>query len=150
MVYRDVPTVLCTNEPEHDTDSVVRGIGIGQPGSFSAVPLIRTGCLPPLLIHNLIDDLGFYIRYARCAQMPLSSRTFIDFMVDALEKRLRNALLGVAGITFDGCLTTARARSMQAVAPRSLAPSCAHARHTVLRIPMEPEASRSRQRADPR
>ncbi|WP_224041706.1 LysR family transcriptional regulator [Paraburkholderia unamae] len=83
-VYRDVPTVLCTNEPELETDAVASGVGIGQLGSFSAVPLIRTGRLLPLLTHNLSDDLGLYICYARRAQMPLRARTFIDFMVDAL------------------------------------------------------------------
>ncbi len=83
--YRDVPAVLCTNDPDVETDAVVQGVGIGQLGSFSAMPLIRAGRLIPLLTQYVSDSQGLYICYARRTQLPLRLRTFIDFMIETLE-----------------------------------------------------------------
>jgi DNA-binding transcriptional LysR family regulator len=84
-VYRDIAAVFCSSDPDVETEAVVAGIGVGQLGSFTAVPLIRAGRLVPLLTRYVSDSQGLYICYARRTQMSLRSRTFIDFMVDRLE-----------------------------------------------------------------
>ncbi|MFP3550889.1 substrate binding domain-containing protein [Paraburkholderia sp. SIMBA_049] len=60
-VYRDVPAVFCSSDPDVETEAVVAGIGIGQLGSFTAVPLIRAGKLVPLLTQNVGDTQGLYM-----------------------------------------------------------------------------------------
>ena len=84
-VYREIPAVFCSSDPDVETEAVFEGVGIGQLGSFTAVPFIRARRLVPLLTQHISDSQGLYICYARRTQMHLRSRTFIDFMVNQLE-----------------------------------------------------------------
>jgi len=80
-VYRDVPAVLCANDPEAEALAVRDGLGVGQLGSFHALPMIRSGQVVPLLLDHISSHLGVYLCYARRTQLPLRLRAFIDFMV---------------------------------------------------------------------
>ncbi|ANN65850.1 LysR family transcriptional regulator [Bordetella bronchialis] len=85
IVYRDVPPALCMNDPELETRAVAAGLGIGQLGSFTAVPLIRAGQLVPLLLPHTVQRIAMYLCYARRTHMPLRVRLFIDFMMERLQ-----------------------------------------------------------------
>jgi DNA-binding transcriptional LysR family regulator len=83
--YRDIAPAICMNDPELETRAVLAGLGIGQLGSFTAVPLIRAGQLVPLLLPHTVQRIAMYLCYARRAQMPARVRLFIDFMVERLQ-----------------------------------------------------------------
>ncbi|OZI26727.1 LysR family transcriptional regulator [Bordetella genomosp. 9] len=84
VVYRDVPPAICMNDPDLETRAVLAGLGIGQLGSFNAVPLIRAGQLVPLLLPHTVQRIAMYLYYARRTQMPKRARLFIDFMMERL------------------------------------------------------------------
>ncbi|CAM3463218.1 LysR family transcriptional regulator [Bordetella sputigena] len=84
IVYRDLQPAMCMNDPDLETRAVLAGLGIGQLGSFNAVPLIRAGQLVPLLLPHTVQRIAMYLYYARRAQMPKRARLFIDFMTERL------------------------------------------------------------------
>jgi DNA-binding transcriptional LysR family regulator len=84
-VYRDIQPSICLNDPELETRAVLGGLGIGQLGSFTAVPLIRAGQLVPLLLPHTVHRMAMYLCYARRTHLPARVRLFIDFMVERLR-----------------------------------------------------------------
>lgn len=84
IVYRDVPPAICVNDTEMETQAVLSGLGIGQLGSFNAIPHIRTGRLVALLMQHINEYGTVYIYYRHRTEQPLRVRTFIDFMVERI------------------------------------------------------------------
>ncbi|MGF6773630.1 DNA-binding transcriptional LysR family regulator [Paraburkholderia sp. GAS199] len=84
IVYRDIAASLCTNDTDAETDAVLAGLGIGQLGSFSATPHLRSGRLVPLLTQHVTQREAIYVYYRHRTEQPLRVRTFIDFMVARL------------------------------------------------------------------
>ncbi|MES2071957.1 MAG: LysR family transcriptional regulator [Pseudomonadota bacterium] len=82
--YRDIPAVIRSNDTQAETDAVLAGVGIGQLGSFNAVPLIRSGRLVPLLTEHITERWTLHLYYGNRANMTLRLRTFIDFMAEHL------------------------------------------------------------------
>ena len=82
IVYRDVPAVVYVNDTEIETQAVLSGLGIGQLGSFSAAPHIRSGRLIPLLTQHITDYGMIHIYYRHRTEQSLRLRTFIDFMIE--------------------------------------------------------------------
>jgi DNA-binding transcriptional LysR family regulator len=84
IVNRDVPPAICANDTEMETQAVLSGLGIGQLGSFNAVPHIRTGRLVALLTPHITEYGTVYIYYGHRTEQPLRVKTFIDFMVERM------------------------------------------------------------------
>ncbi|MGF6571338.1 DNA-binding transcriptional LysR family regulator [Paraburkholderia sp. GAS333] len=82
IVYRDVPPVICVNDTEMETQAVLSGLGIGQLGSFNAMPHIRSGRLIALLTQHITQYGTIYIYYGHRTEQPLRVKTFIDFMIE--------------------------------------------------------------------
>ncbi|SDO02917.1 transcriptional regulator, LysR family [Janthinobacterium sp. OK676] len=84
IVHRDIPAVICVNDTAMETRAVLSGLGIGQLGSFEAMPHIRSGRLVPLLMQHVSQCGAIYIYYGHRAEQSLRVRTFIDFMIEKL------------------------------------------------------------------
>ncbi|MBN3856936.1 MULTISPECIES: LysR family transcriptional regulator [unclassified Paraburkholderia] len=84
IVYRDFAAAVCVNDTEMEAQAVLSGLGIGQLGSFSAAPHIRSGRLVPLLTQHMSEYGAIYIYYGHRTEQSLRVRTFIDFMVEAM------------------------------------------------------------------
>jgi DNA-binding transcriptional LysR family regulator len=84
IVYRDVPPAICVNDTEMETQAVLSGLGIGQLGSFNAMPHIRSGRLIALLTQHISEYGTIYIYYGHRTEQPLRVKTFIDFMIERL------------------------------------------------------------------
>ncbi|GGC74385.1 LysR family transcriptional regulator [Undibacterium terreum] len=69
--YRDIPATICTNDTQAETEAVLAGLGIGQLGSFTAVPLIREGRLIPLLTEHITERMALHVYYSTRANMTL-------------------------------------------------------------------------------
>lgn len=82
IVYRNVPPAICVNDTEMETQAVLSGLGIGQLGSFNAMPHIRSGRLIALLTQHISEYGTIYIYYGHRAERPLRVKTFIDFMIE--------------------------------------------------------------------
>lgn len=82
IVYRDVPPAICVNDTEMETQAVLSGLGIGQLGSFNAMPHIRSGRLIALLTQHITQYGTIYIYYGHRTEQPLRVKTFIDFMIE--------------------------------------------------------------------
>lgn len=84
IVYRDIPPAICVNDTEMETQAVLSGLGIGQLGSFNAMPHIRSGRLIALLPQHITQYGTIYIYYGHRTEQPLRVKTFIDFMIERL------------------------------------------------------------------
>jgi len=84
IVYRDLPAVFCTNDPQAEMEAVIAGFGIGQLDGVSAAAHIRAGRLVPLLCEHVSQRMGIHIYYPQRADMPKRVRSFIDFAVERL------------------------------------------------------------------
>lgn len=84
IVYRDVPSAICVNDTEIETQAVLSGLGIGQLGSFDAIPHIRSGRLVALLTQHITEYGTIYIYYRHRTDQPLRVKTFIDFMIERI------------------------------------------------------------------
>lgn len=84
LVYRDIPAALTCNDVDAETLAVLGGHAIGQLGSFSAVPHIRSGQLVPLLTEHVAERDGLYVYYRRRHAQPRRLRAFLDFIVPRL------------------------------------------------------------------
>jgi len=84
MVSRAVATVLCTNDIELEARAVVGGEVVGQLVGATAVPLIRSGQVVPLLTAHVTDHLGLYVYYGSRVAQPARVRAFIDLAVQRL------------------------------------------------------------------
>ncbi len=82
--YRDIPADIYSNDTQAEADAVLAGLGIGQLGSFTAVPLIRSGHLVPLLTEHITERMSLHVYYSNRANMTLKVRTFIDFVAARL------------------------------------------------------------------
>jgi DNA-binding transcriptional LysR family regulator len=84
-LFRQMPLVLCSSDPEAEMLAVVAGMGIGQIDSISGAAALRDGSLVPLLLEHTSERMGLYLYYARRTDMPARVRRLIDFMVASLR-----------------------------------------------------------------
>ncbi|MGB7990004.1 MAG: LysR family transcriptional regulator [Candidatus Methylophosphatis roskildensis] len=89
IVYRDIPAVFCTNDPQAELEAVIAGFGVGQLDGASAAEPIRAGRLVPLLCEHVSERMGIHIYYPQRADMPKRVRSFIDFAVGRLLNTTR-------------------------------------------------------------
>ena len=85
IVSRDLAPVFCTNDIDLEAQAVVAGEAIGQLVGATAVPLIRSGELLPLLTEHVTDHLGLYVYYGSRVAQPARVRAFIDLAAAQLS-----------------------------------------------------------------
>lgn len=85
IVYRELDAHLYVNDSEAETAAVLAGLGIGQLGSFTATPHIRSGRLVPLLTQHVTERMGMYMFYAPTRGQPLRVQAFIRFISERLQ-----------------------------------------------------------------
>jgi DNA-binding transcriptional LysR family regulator len=82
--YREIQPVLCFNDAQAETDAVLAGAGIGQLGSYTAAPLIRSGRLKPLLTRHITESMALHVYYSHRSHLSLRARALVDFAVEHL------------------------------------------------------------------
>ena len=88
--YEVAPT-LSTNDAELEAATVLRGAAIGQLAGVTAVPLIRSGQLVPLLCEYVPDYVGIYIYYGN-RTLPARVRAFVDMAIARLLNSIQYVL----------------------------------------------------------
>lgn len=129
IVYRDVPAVVTVNDTDMETHAVLSGLGIGQLGSFSAAPHIRSGRLVPLLTEHVSEYGTIYLYYGHRTEQSLRVKTFIDFIVERIAgnrdffleaSELRGARLAAHGFgECAACVDASRLLHRLRAAPRA-------------------------------
>jgi DNA-binding transcriptional LysR family regulator len=84
VISRDVSPALSTNDAQFETEAVLAGHVIGLLSGLSAVPLIRSGRLVPLLAQHATDHMSVHVYYGSRTAQPLRVRAFIDLAVERL------------------------------------------------------------------
>jgi DNA-binding transcriptional LysR family regulator len=89
IVSRAIPAHLCTNDVELESRAVLAGDVIGQLVGVTAVPLVRSGQLVPLLTEHVTEHLTLYLYYGNRAAQPARVRAFIDLAVEMVADNTR-------------------------------------------------------------
>jgi DNA-binding transcriptional LysR family regulator len=80
----DVAPFFCTNDPEVELEIVRSGTALGLIDLINAAQDLRAGQLVALWPHLASNSLGFHIYYPSGKRLPRRTRSFIDFITQAL------------------------------------------------------------------
>lgn len=84
-LFRQMPLVFCSSDPEAGMLAVAAGMGIGQIDSITAAAALRDGSLVPLLLEHTSARTALYLYYARRSELPARVRHLVDFLVAELR-----------------------------------------------------------------